>query len=148
MLNRLKQPFGAGYNRYSRGTHRGFGRCFIAHGVDLLGGSSNKLDAVVGADLGKLRVFGKKTVAGMNGVGSGYFGSRNDIRNIEVRLAADGRANAYGLVGKAYVQAVAVSRGVNGHGLDAHLTARTDNAERDFASVGYEYFSEHRFRYK
>ena len=33
------------------------------------------------------------------------------------------------------------------HGLYAHLLAGADNAERDFASVGYKYFVKHEFRF-
>jgi hypothetical protein len=41
------------------------------------------------------------------------------------------------------VQRIPIGGGVYRHGLDAHLFAGANDAERDFASVGYKYLVEH-----
>jgi len=55
------------------------------------------------ANFGEIRIFGKKAVAGMNGVHIGDFRGADDVRNIQVAFTAARRADAHGFVGKADV---------------------------------------------
>ena len=94
------KPYRAGNARHAGLNHGGFGRSLVAHLVDHLGRSPDELDAVFGADARKFRVFRQKAVAGVNGVGVGDFGGRNQGGDIQVGLGAGGRADAHGLVGE------------------------------------------------
>ena len=88
------------------------------------------------ADFGEVGVFGKETVAGMNGVGVGDFGGADDGRNVEVAARAFRRADADGFVGEAGVEAVAVGFGIYGDRADAEILAGANDAQGDFAAVG------------
>ncbi len=59
--------------------HGCLGRGFIAHGIDLVGSGADELDAVFGADGGELGIFRQETIARMDGIGIGQFGSGYDI---------------------------------------------------------------------
>jgi len=41
------------------------------------------------------------------------------------------------------MEGVGICGGMHGHCLDPHLFARPDDAKRDLAPVGYQYFLEH-----
>jgi len=41
------------------------------------------------------------------------------------------------------VQGVTIRIGINSYRLDAHFRAGADNANRDFATIGYEDFLDH-----
>ena len=107
-LKGFEQALRAWNNGYARRPHGGFGGGFVAHAVDLVGGSPDKFDAVFGAYPRKFGVFGQKPVARVNGIGVGDFGCRDDIWNTQVRLPAGRWANTHGFVGKTHVEAVAV----------------------------------------
>jgi hypothetical protein len=70
------------------------------------------------ARLGELGVLGEEAVAGMDGVGAGDLGGGDDARNLEVRIARGGRADADVVIGKADVQGLAVGLGIHGDRLD------------------------------
>ena len=57
---------------------------------------------------------------------------------LQVALGGGLTAQRVGLVGEADVEGVAVEIGVDGDGGDAHLLARTDDTDSDFATVGDE----------
>ena len=62
---------------------------------------------------------------------------------VEVALGKTRAADAIRLVGKLHVQRVRIGRGIDGDGFDAHIAARANNTDRDFAAVGDEHFVEH-----
>ncbi len=95
------------------------------------------------AGLGKLRVLGKEPVAGMDCVGTGDLGGRNETWDAQIGVAAGRRADAHVVVGKAYVQRLAIRLGIHGDRLDIELTARTNDAQRDFAAIGNQDLFEH-----
>ncbi len=94
------------------------------------------------ACLGEVGVFREEAVAGVHGLGVRNFRGGDYARDVEVRLGGLRRADAIGLVGEADVEALRVGLAVYGHRLDAHLATGADDADGDFASVGYEYFVE------
>lgn len=82
----------------------------------------------------------------MDGVGVGDFGGGNDIRDVQVRTAAGGRANTDRFISKANMQAFLIGGRVYSHGFDAHFPAGSDDTEGNLSSVGYEYFIEQNYR--
>jgi hypothetical protein len=143
LLHRVEQAHRARHHRHAGLNHGRFGRGLVTHLIYHLGRGTDEFDAILGADARKLRVFAQKAVAGVDGVGVGNLGRRDERRDVEVALAAGGRPDAHRLVGKAHVQAFLVGGRIHGHRFDAHFAASTDNAQGNFAPVGNQDFIKH-----
>ncbi len=122
----------------------GAGGVLVAHGADHVRGRTDELDLAALADLREAGVLGEESVAGVNGVGLGDFGCRDDAVGLEIAVAAGPRTDAHRLVGKLHVQRIDIGLGVDRHGLHSQFAAGADHPEGDFASVGNEDFREHR----
>ena len=72
---------GARHGRYAGLFHRVFGRDFIAHQANHVGGWADKGKPGALNLLGKIGVLGQKAVAGVDGVGAGDFRRGNDRGN-------------------------------------------------------------------
>ena len=92
----------------------------------------------------ELRILGQEPDAGMNGVGAGDGGCRNDRRHVEIGIARRRRADADGFVGEPHMHGIGIGRRMHGHGADTHLAAGAVDAQRDFAAIGDEDFFKHR----
>ena len=108
---------------------------FFAHEACDLGRRADEFDIGGAANFGEVGVLAEQAVAGMDCVDIGDLGGGDDGRDVEVALGGARRANADGLVGKADVEAVAVSLTVDGDGADAHLAAGGDDAQGDLTTV-------------
>ena len=80
----------------------------------------------------------------MDGLGAGLQGHGEDGVLVEVAVRRARAADAVGLVGEGDVQRLGIGRGVHGNGLDAHLLAGANHADRDLAAVRNENLVEHR----
>ncbi len=123
-------------DRQPGGGHFGASAILFAHHANHVGRRTDKSDVRSLAHLGKIGVFGKKTVAGMDRVHVGDFRRADHLRNIQVALAAARRTDANGLIGEAHVQRIAVRLGINGDRANAQFLAGAQNAQSDFAAVG------------
>ena len=103
----------------------------------------DELDVAGLADLGEVRALGQEPVARVDRVGAGDLRRADDRRHVEVALGRPRRPDADVLVGEPDVQRVLVGLRVDGHGLDAHLPARQDDAQRDLAAVRDQDLLEH-----
>ena len=115
----------------------------VAHQADDLRVGTDELDVARLADLGEVGAFRQEAVAGMNRVGAGDLGGADHRRHVQVAVGAARRTDADVLVGEPDVQRVLVRLGVDGHGLDAELAAREDDAHGDLAAVRDQDFLEH-----
>src|SRR5579862_9562256 len=97
---------------------------------------ADKLDLGCFTDLGEIGVLAQKAVAGMNRIDIRNFSGTDHRRYIQVAARAFCRPNTNGLIGEAYMQAVAVSFRIYRHGLYAQILAGTNNAYGDFAAIG------------
>ncbi len=93
--------------------------------------------------LGEVGVFGQEAVAGMDGLGIGHFGRRDDGRNVQIALGGGRRADADRFVGQLDVLGLGVGLGMDGDGRDAQFAAGAQDAQGDFAAVGDQNFLEH-----
>ena len=123
--------------------HRPARARLVAQQLDDVRVGTDEPDVTRLADLGEVRRFRQESVAGMDRVGAGNLGGADDRRHVEVAVGAARRADADVLVGEADVQRVLVGLGVHGHGLDAELAARVDDAQGDLAAVRDQDFLEH-----
>jgi hypothetical protein len=71
----------------------------------------------------------------MHGVGAGARRRVNETIDPEVAFGWRVGANRHRFVGHAHVPGGAIAFGVDGHGCDPHIAARTDDPDRDLAAV-------------
>ena len=142
----FNDALGAGHGRQASGLHLPAGAVFFTHQAEHGWVRTDKCDSRGFAHLGKVRVFGKKPVAGVNCVHVGDFRSADDVGDVQIAFAASRRADAKGLVGKSHVERIAVRLRIHGDSRDSQLLARTDDTKGDFPSVGDQNFAEHHRR--
>ncbi len=93
-------------------------------------------DARVLTGLGEGGVLREEAVAGMDGARTGLARGGQDTVHVQVALRGGRGADAHAGVGQGHVARVGVCLGVDGHGLQAHLAQRADDAAGDGAAVG------------
>src|SRR5450759_496062 len=109
---------------------------FVTHLLDVVGRGPDKGDVTAFTNLDKVRVFRQETIAGVDGIYVRHFGRANNIGYFEVAFLRRGRPDANGLVRHLDMQGMLVHVGIDGHGLNAHLAAGTDDTQRDFSAIG------------
>mmetsp|Transcript_29948 Transcript_29948/g.96097 ORF Transcript_29948/g.96097 Transcript_29948/m.96097 type:complete len:333 (+) Transcript_29948:899-1897(+) len=132
----LDEAVRAGHRGHARLVHGVTSSGLVAHDADGIGRGADELDPVIPADVNELRILGQEAIARVDGISTARDASSNHVGNVEVRLAGSSLAHADSLVRELHVEAVLVDEGVNGHGLEAELLARPDNANGDFTTVG------------
>ena len=139
LLVALDEAVRPGNRGHARRGHRVARRGLVPHERDGFALRTDEREAVVLADVHEGRVLAQEAVTGMHGIRAVRDGGRDDVRHVQVRLLARGRADAHGLVGDLHVQGVLVRGRVHGDGLDAHLAARADDAHGNLAAVRDEH---------
>ena len=91
---------------------------------------------MLGAGVGKVRIFGQEAVAGVEAVAPGGQGGGEQRLGIQVAVRRFGGADAHGLGGQLDVKGLGVGLGVGGHGLNAKLPAGPQHPEGDLPPVG------------
>src|SRR6185312_299950 len=109
-----------------------------AHLFDRLGRRADPGDAGLSAGAGEVGVLGEEAVAGVDCLGAGILGGRDDLLDVEVALSRDRGADQEGLVGGAHMRGVAVDLRVDSDRDDPHLLQGAGDANGDLAAVGYE----------
>ena len=142
----LQHAFGTRQDGDFRLLHRLASFILLAHQPHGFGSGPDELDVRSAANLGEVRVLTQQAVAGMNGIDIGDLRGRDDGRDIQIALRRSRRPDADRLVGKTDVERVAVRLAVDGNRADPEFFAGADDAKRDFAAVGDEQFSKHRFQ--
>jgi hypothetical protein len=128
---------------HAGGLHRILGRDLVAHQADGLGAWADEDEARLLDALAEVGVLGEEAVAGVDGLGVGDLGGRDDGRHVEVALRRGRRADANGLVGQSHVLGVGVGLGVDRDRLDAEFAAGAQDAQGDFPAVGDQDLLEH-----
>ncbi len=77
----------------------------------------------------------------MNRIHIGDLRSADHRRHVQVALRRTRRPDADRFVGKSRMQRMPVGLAVNRNRTNAHLLAGTNDAQRDFAAIGDEYFT-------
>jgi len=136
----------AGDARHFGFQHGEFGPALAAHQFDGLDAGADEDQAGVLARAGETGVFREEAVAGVYGVGAGFFGGLKDGRDVEVGLLYRGGADAHGFVGHLHVQGLGVGVAVDGDGAVAQCLGRALDAAGDFTAVGDQDLVELRHR--
>ena len=137
------EQIAARHDGHARGGSRSARGILVAHTVDDLGRGADKRQTILVAVAHEARLFGKEAIAGMDCLCARLDGTGEHGVVVKVALGKTRATDAVGLVGELHVQRVRIGRGVDGDGLDAHIAARADNTNCDFAAVGDEHFVEH-----
>jgi hypothetical protein len=94
-------------------------------------------------DFGKARIFRQEAVTGVDGIGLGNLGGRNDRRDVQIGFGGRWRPDADGFIGQPHMHGIGIGSAVHGHGANTHFPASTVHAQRDFAPVGDQDLLEH-----
>ena len=136
---------GAGYRILGAWGHGGFGTLgdvprgnLISQVTDGLGGGANPSQAGVDDGLGKVGVFRQEAIAGVDGIGAGFFCGVQNLVKDEVGLGRSGAAEGKGFVGKRGKRCLGVWLGVDGDGGNASVAGRADHANGDLTAVRHE----------
>lgn len=123
--------------------HRVAGDRLVAERAHRLGRRPDEGDAVLAARLGEIGVLRKKAVAGVNRIDVADRGDRQNPVDQQITLARSGRADADRFVGHPHRKAVGIRLRIDRDRPDAEFPAGPDDAQRDFAAVGYQNLIEH-----
>ena len=134
---------GAGDHRRARLDGELASGCLAAHRRDGLGRRADPDETRVAHGARKPFALGEKAITRVDRLGARAQGGRDDRVALEVRLARGRRAEPDGLVRLADVRGSGVGIGVHGHRSHTELAAGADDAQRDFASICYQYLCKH-----
>src|SRR6266851_4753779 len=116
---------------------------FFAHEASDFRMRPNKFHIAGFAHFGKVCVFGKQPVAGMDCIHICDFRRADDRRDIEIALRELRRADANSLICKAHVERIAVGLAIDRNRADAQLLAGANYPQSDFTAVSNQDLFEH-----
>ena len=136
-------PVAAGQERHVRLARELARADLVPEEPDHLRARPDEADVARPADLGERRVLGEEAVAGMDRLGVGDLGGRDQPRDVQVALGAVLGPDADALVGEADGERARVGRRVGHDRPDPHLPARAEDPEGDLPAVGDQDLGEH-----
>ena len=142
-LGTVHRAIGTRHQRQAERRSGALGLDLVAHLADMFGVGADPDDLVLFNDLGKARVFGKKAIARVDGIGLGDLGRRNDGGDVEIAVGRRWRPDADRFIGQPHVHRIGIGGGMDSDSADAHFAAGTMDTQRDFAAIGDEDLPEH-----
>ena len=136
VLHRGHGAVGAGGDRNAGCLHNVPGGGLGARLSDGVPGGADEGEALPGAGVGKVRIFGQKAIAGVEAVAPGGLGHRQQSLLVQVAVHGPGGADADGLGGQLDMERFRVRLGIGSHGLDIQLPAGPLDPQGDLAPVG------------
>ncbi len=133
----------ARHARHTRGAHGFLGGDLVAHRADNIGRRTDEDEAGLLDSFGEARIFREEAIAGMDSPCPGRLGRQEDRGDVEIAVARGCGADAEALVGQLHMAQIAVSLGMNGDRLETQRPAGTQDAQRDFPTVGDKNRIEH-----
>ena len=125
----------AGYYGHPCVAHHTTSSILIPHFGNDIARGTNKDNTMLLAQTGKIRIFGKKTIPWVNGLGAGEQCRTDDILLIQIAFPGGSRTNANTLIGQGRMDGFRISAGVNRHRRDSHIFTGTNDPHCDFATV-------------
>ena len=142
-LDGLQGFEGSGDNSHAGLNEEAAGLGLVSHAAHRSGRRADQNDSRVRTRLRKAGIFGKESVAGMDGFGPAAFCRVQDPLHRQVTLGRRRRPDEIRLVRQPDMQRGAVGFGVDRHGRDPQLPAGSYDADRDFSAVGNEHLAKH-----
>ncbi len=127
-------------HRHARGGHHLLGLDLGAHRRHRGNGRPDPRQPRVQHGSGEIGVLGEESVAGVDGVGAGRPSRRDQLRAVQVPVAA---LQAYPRIGLCDVRRAGVRVGVHGDRADAETSAGGEYPAGDLAPVGDQYSCDH-----
>ena len=112
--------------------HCPLGRDLVAHGADDNGRRSDKRDPRRLHSRREFSILRQETIAGMDCLGTGGLGGKQDGRLVEVAAGRGGRADAHRLIGVSHEACVTIGDRMRGDRPDAQGTASALDPNGDF----------------
>ena len=109
----------------------------------MFGLGADKSNIVLFENFGETGVFRQETVAGMDGIGPGDFAGGQKGWNIQIGITRRRRPDAHRFIRKLDVHGIGIGGGMHGDCGNAQFLGGTQDAQRDFPSVGDEDLVEH-----
>ncbi len=142
-LRRLFAAVIAGRHRHAHRRHRGLRCALRSHGLDRRRRGTDEDQARIDAGLREAGILGKKSIAGVNGIGADTFGERDELGDIEIALGGGRGAQVIRLVGDAHVLRVSIRIRIHRNRRHSQTPRRARDAANDFAAVGDQESSDH-----
>ncbi len=98
---------------------------------------SDEFNVATAADVGKMGVFAKKTIARMNRLHVADLRGADDAVDFQIAIGGLGRTHAIRLVCPFQVGRASIRFAEYRHRLDAQLSTGTNNTQGNFAAIGY-----------
>ena len=134
---------GARQHGHARRSGQAARRRFVAQQFQELRRRADKFYPRRFAGARERRIFGQKSVAGMDGIDFPFLGQRHNAGNVEVGLdRALACSDLISLIGFEAVQGQAIFLRVDGYGAQAQLIGGAKNPDGDFAAVGRQKFAD------
>ena len=129
------------WNGWHAGCDHGvLGRHLVAHQADGFGFRADEGEAGFFHLFGEIGVFREEAVAWVDAISAGHFSGRDDVRDFQVRVRGQWRADADAFVRQFHVHQFGIGRRVNSDGLDALFLTGAQDTQRDLAAVGDQDF--------
>ena len=139
-FRRVMKDFCTGYHRHTDFLHELTGIVLITHGAKHIAVRTNENDALFFAKCRKLRVFGQKAIAGMDGFRIGCQSRTDDIFLVQIAVCRRVGTDTDSFVCQCYGQGILVCFGIYCYGFDAHFLTGTNDADSYLPSVCNENF--------
>ena len=139
-LGRVGDRPGTGDHGHACLGHHALCLLLVAELIHNIRTGPDKDETVLFAQAGKGLVLRQKTVAGMDGLGSGGERRRHDPLGIEIAVGRGRLPDADGLIRHGGVQGVGIGLGLDRHRLDSHFPAGADHPHRHLTAVGDKNF--------
>ena len=130
----------AGHDGDARRPDALFGFLLRAHRADRVRRGTDEDEPCLLASGGEAGVLRQKTEARVHGIGSGATGRRDQLFDVEVRLAAGCGPDAHRLIGAADKRRIGVGVGEHRHRGNTHAPGRSLDTQGYLAAVGDEDF--------
>ena len=151
--DRIPDPFGCPFCLRSRShgfcsrddrktcsTDQLFQFCLVAEALHAVGIGADEHQPVLSAGTGKMRILGKKSVAGMDRLRTCQKSGADDLIFIQIAFRCFGPPDAVALIGERDVQGVLIRLGIHSDRGHAHFLAGPNDSDSDLAAVGDQYF--------
>ena len=139
----LHHPFRAGRRRHAGLLGQRAADRLVLQRVHRPRARADEPDVAALAHVGEMGVLRQEPVAGVDGIHVGDLRGADDAVDPQVALAGGRFADADGFVGHLHVHRVGVRLGIDRHRADVQFLAGADDADGDFAAVGYQDFLKH-----
>src|SRR5206468_1838792 len=128
------------HDRHTRVPRQSPRRRFRAHLPDRFGRRPDEYDSSAFTRRGELRVLRQEAITWMDRLRAMAPGGVEDAIDAKVTFRGGSRPDVRRFIGHPHGERAAVGAGIYRDRRDAHFPQRANDADRDLAPIGYQYF--------